>query len=862
MKRLVVVGALGVLVLVLIAWLALRKLGAGDATSAAAENVVIASAPQEREEPDVPDLAAERAVPSVDSPEMVPARVAVTEPQEQPSLAELRGRMLDADGAPLAGVTLELRGAAGNQELVQKYGEPKDWADRETQSDAEGHFRFVFDPPLAFQFFMDARAPGFARVSWRFFQLPPAQVTDVGDVRMPRSGSIRGRVVDERGAPVTGPWNVHAWSAWKPEGAGADMSSARTRTEAERAEFLLEGLPPGPASLRAHSNMTNWIDGPVVEVKPGEELVADIVYRGPDNSRRITVTTFNRPFHVFSNPEPGTLKLLGADGTTRVAERVAGSSQSWSFEDLPPGTYTAQIDDPRFLPWSEAGLSPGQTAKAQLVGASAIALTVLGEDGAPVEPYRMRLRYRNVTFQPDTFELRRAEAAAPAHGTYSALVPGECSVIVEAAGYASGSVDVDALAAGETRAVEMRLSRGSTVSGTVLDGSAAVANALVELVPFVPEPAQLDGTTFQNYFQARRAAANDAREARADAAGRFEFSGVPAGRYVLMSRVNSGLIAKLGPIECPGATENLELRLPSSGTLSGRLIGPEGASFEGLQVKLQLRVTDADPWASHFRSFDGLRGDLPSELNTTTGEFRVGPVAAGTYAVSLSSGKFEIPHGFDGSSTFEGPSVPLGEVELTSGTVERDFDVRAEFPGWLELDITLDGLPGAGLVVVPSSELVKGRLGSNQIAAKLDERGSARCGPAFPGQWSVYVRPIDGSWSWTAPASVTLAPGTRLRLRYDIQLVRGALRVLDPTSGEPLRDHAVFLVSGNGNLMRKSTGPTGELELAIPAGSFGLLDAPADGDWPFDTRAAVPFEWPAPQGQAQELRLPPAPKGG
>lgn len=864
MKRLVVVGVLGLLVLVLMAWLALRKLGAGDAATAAAENVVIASAPQEREETEPAIAATERAVPSAASTEERRAPAAETAPEERPALAELRGRMLDADGAPLAGVTFELQGAAGNQDLVQKYGEPKDWADRETQSDAEGRFRFVFDPPRAFQFFMEARAPGLARVSWRFFQLPPAQVTDVGDVRMPRAGSIRGRVVDERGQPVMGPWSVYAKSAWKPEGAGGDTSSARARTEADRSEFLLEGLPPGPAKLKAHSNMTNWIEGSVVDVKPGEELVADIVYRGPDNSRRITVTTFQRPFYVFNNPAPGTLKLLGPDGTTRVAERVQGSSQSWSFEDVPPGTYTAQIDDPRFLPWSQAGLSPGQTAKAQLVGSSAIALSVVDETGAPVEPYRMRLRFRNVNFQPDTFEVRRADAAAPANGTFSGVVPGDITVIVDADRFATGSVDVDALAAGETRAVEVRLSRGSTVSGTVLDGPAAAANVSVELIPFVPEPEQLDGTTFHAYFQARNAARDAAREARADAAGRFEFSGVPAGRYMLQSRVNAGLIAKLGPIECPGATEGLELRLPPSGTLVGRLIGPEGARFDGLHLKLGLRVADAgaDPWAIHFRSLDSLQGDLPSKLNAGTGEFRVGPVVVGTYAVSLSSGNFEVPRGFDGSSTTEGPRIPLGEIELTPGVVERDFDVRAEFPGWLELDITLDGLPAAGLIVEAFTELTGGRHGSNQIAAKLDERGFARCGPAFPGSWTLHVRPIDSSWSWSSPAPVTLAPGASPRLRYDIQILRGSLRVLDPASGEPLRDHALFLRMDGGSLVRRSTNSSGEIELVLPGGTYGLLDAPADSNWPLDTNAAVPFQWPAPQGQTLELRLPPAPKGG
>lgn len=78
MKRLVVVGALGVLVLVLIAWLALRKLGAGGATPAAAETVEHACGPQPAEEIEAAATAA------------------------QLRLAKRRGRVLDSNRAPLA----------------------------------------------------------------------------------------------------------------------------------------------------------------------------------------------------------------------------------------------------------------------------------------------------------------------------------------------------------------------------------------------------------------------------------------------------------------------------------------------------------------------------------------------------------------------------------------------------------------------------------------------------------------------------------------------------------------------------------------------------------------------------------------
>jgi hypothetical protein len=166
------------------------------------------------------------------------------------------------------------------------------------------------------------------------------------------------------------------------------------------------------------------------------------------------------------------------------------------------------------------------------------------------------------------------------------------------------------------------------------------------------------------------------------------------------------------------------------------------------------------------------------------------------------------------------------------------------------------------LVVEASTELSDARRGSNRIGAALDERGFARCGPAFPGAWTVRVRPIDASWSWSAPTPVSVAPGAVVRVRYDVQLVRGVLRVVDATSGEALREHAIFLSTAGGSLVRMSTNTSGEVELTLPEGNYGLLDAPADGDWPYDTKDAAPFVWPAPQGQPLELRLTRAPKGG
>ena len=46
------------------------------------------------------------------------------------------------------------------------------------------------------------------------------------------------------------------------------------------------------------------------------------------------------------------------------------------FEDLPPGSYRAEVDDPRFEPWSQNGVQPGQTLHATLEGRTGVQLRV------------------------------------------------------------------------------------------------------------------------------------------------------------------------------------------------------------------------------------------------------------------------------------------------------------------------------------------------------------------------------------------------------------------------------------------------------------------------------------------------------
>lgn len=80
------------------------------------------------------------------------------------------------------------------------------------------------------------------------------------------------------------------------------------------------------------------------------------------------------------------------------------------------------------------------------------------------------------------------------------------------------------------------------------------------------------------------------RWARTDAAGRFEFDAVPAGRDLLLAARSLGrapLTAELERI-APGETRTQDLSMPTGGSLSGQVLDEAGQPLPGVRVEVQF----------------------------------------------------------------------------------------------------------------------------------------------------------------------------------------------------------------------------------------------------------------------------------
>ena len=797
---------LGLALLAACVWLLVRGSGdppeplraaAGESSPAPSEVV----RPVQNQEASRSDNLREEVAPA---PDTEPARVS---PATGESLAGLTGRFLLPGGAPAQGVTVTVQGWGANQERVLKHGEPKDWEDPAGTTGPDGRFLLEFEPPRAYQFLLRANHPGYSEVRWRWSSLPAGELKDVGTIELQRGAIVEGRILDAEGRPIPANWSVSLESSYRPPGDGGDKTRVTARADPATTEFRLEGVPPGGARLRAQSRITNNISGPEIQVVAGEVLKADIIYEdAADLARRITVTTFNRQFYTYNNPQPGSLKLRAADGTVRTFQHLQGSSQTEVVDGLVSGSYIIELDDRRFNPWQRSNVSPGTAVDLVLEGSAGIRLSVVwAETLEPIHDYRLRLRMEEGNTWPKDFELRSVGSAAPAGGFYDHLIPEDQTLIVDVEGCATTEVSVKALAPHEIRDVTASMSRGALLRGRVTQAQQGVPglNVWLDRIPESPERPWRDATSAAD--------------------GSFVFEYVPFGEYELAvakswtvsCRVSDVLVNQARPPE-------VLLVLPAEGSVSGRVVGPQGATFGGLAIWM-APVPDGRKAAE----LDPYERELPSQEAPLDpqGHFLVDGMRAGSARAWLKLPDTSAPRPSGGRLGFRGGVVGLGDVIVPAGGVsEVVFDASDRFPGKLRVTLLLDGADHADLVL-------EGRLQGNErftgVGGTLDPDRPTEFAYLSAGLWSLSIRPVATNWRYVHPTPVAVPAGGVVSVAISFRLRSGELKVLNAATGEalPLRKISLEAPDRAGPIILR-TDSRGVLSLTLPEGSDSLGNAP------------------------------------
>lgn len=462
-----------------------------------------------------------------EAPEIA-APSATTEPR-----GRIRGQFVAPNGAPLAGVNVSLNGWVGNNQRALQFGVPDDWEQLSTATDADGRFALRFDPPRAFQFILDVTYAGYANEGWRWTELAPAVDLDLGQIALRPGGEIEGRIVNAAGEPVASAWRVYDES---PPGdgfaEGRQASRAFSSYDPVAQRFRLIDLPAGPATLKANSQLGGWLNGPKVQVVAGETVFADIVYSGPDLSRRIEVTTYSNPYSILAH-HVNEVRLTGPNYDQTV-DLTRGTSQSFAFDDLAEGSYTVTIEDPLFQVFVRSGVQVGERVSARLVPNAQLTLDV--EDattGTGITNVRAQLRlddFSNTT--PNTFLVHEGEL--PSQGLLPPVVPGNTTLLVDAPGYSTMETPIENMGAGETRHVRVELQPASLLVGMVhhADGSPASDTQVLVMAP--GQAPRLRALSFGKQKQL-----GAVFEAMTDAQGQYRIEGLQPGSYDLYAIGNA-----------------------------------------------------------------------------------------------------------------------------------------------------------------------------------------------------------------------------------------------------------------------------------------------------------------------------------
>lgn len=747
----------------------------------------------------------------------------------------LRGVLVDDAGKPLAGVNLRVRGHAANSDRVRQFGAPKDWQDpAPVASDAEGRFELVFVPPRAFQFALDAEPPGHGRLAWRWPSIAPGATLELGAAVVEPEALLVGHIVDAAGNLLIDGWSVSARHDARHAGEGRTSTWARAAVDPTTGQFRITGLAPGELRVSASSGSVR-VPEVVATTRGGVETAIELRYEGPDPRTKLVVTLSTTRYHIFE-PAPGTVLALAADGTPITLEPEPGRANDWFAPDVAPGAYRIEVRDPRFLPWSKDGVSPGQPARAFLEGNAGLRVRVVDDEtGARVEDFALDVEYPAAGVWPNVFRVREPGGAAPPEDHYRGVVPGDLVVAVQAAGWPARRVAVPGLAPGELRELEVRLARSATLVGRVVDTAGRpLAGVVVQAtrgdVPGHdrggPGPVQFssnsNGTTRASAIPYRDAATTT------DSDGRFTFDDLGKGMHTLLAE-RGRFVEAVARVALP-TSEPVTLVADETRLVSVRLLLPEGVDGSRLTLTLPARNLGEDglhrlwrrnPASAHWRA-------------EATGVFPAEALGVGAHSFVLSCVVAQR------SSSTHIPLMDLDVAVARDGEVE--FDLRERYPVEVVLRPDYGSDAGSRPLAVAWALVAAGRARSNFTEAGASDTGAPAL-VAFVAPGTYDLQAAGPAFEWTRPEPVVVARGAAPVLLQETALVARPVRILR-ADGQPDPRARFAYWSALGTRGVVEADETGAAALILPEGdvSFARLPPPpppVDEDDAFFRRAGL-----------------------
>jgi protocatechuate 3,4-dioxygenase beta subunit len=704
----------------------------------------------------------------------------------QPAAA-IVGRVVDSEGAPLAGVRLEALAEGGREPQA---GGLADGAASHAWSDADGRFElFRLRPALAYR--VAARRPGFAALVLPGVTPPPRSApTDLGTLVLHPGARLEGRVSDLRGRPLEGAEVRIREASGRPGRGEADRLRERPpdAVTGPDGRFALRDLRPG-RPLHLLTSRSGYLPAwtPAVEA-PAPEPLAVVL----EDASRLAGTLVDEAGAPVAGARVG-LRWLGPPaGTVGLEPRRGGGSRvgetgprgAFSFEELAPGGVEVSARAEGFLPGEPVTLElppAGEVADVRLVlhRGAVVEGRVLDPSGAPVEGARLRAG------------LAGAAGTSGADGAYrlEGVRLGVQGLFVHHPGYRRFVREIHVEPG--VNAEDVFLEDGWSVSGqTVDEDGAPVAGASVEL-------------------RAETSRAPGTYEAESGEDGAFRVVVSEEGGYHLTAVRDGFARSELGGLEVrSGSLEGVEVVLVRGASVVGSVLGlaPEELAAVSLEAR---REGATGPGSTVAGGVDHRGGYVVHHL--APGDWRVRAAIAG------------------------GRREAAATVTVDAGTrqVERDL----EFGSGLRLAgrLLFGGEPVAGAHVSVTGLDVSGE---RSILSAYD--GSFRLEDLAPGRYRLDV--LDSARALSHVEDLELTSDRELVLELRSAPLVGT--VVSAEGGEPLEDalirvRKVLGAGGLGPLVTVATDAAGGFVVAHVAPGLYLVSAGKEGYAPAEEAVEV-----------------------
>ncbi len=685
--------------------------------------------------------------------------------------ATIRGRCVDAQRQPLAGCTVQLRGAGDRERMEQWLREhlPPVWQNPEPlTTGADGRFTFTFTPPPPFVFFVDLHRDDLAAMSGLWNTIALDDAIDLGDVTMVPGVLVQGRVVDEAGTPVAKVrvmvLPTAALSGPDKVGQVTPSSFTQGRSSADGSFRCAHRLTPGLFLVVVTSDhqLAKPITGTLVLERPIEELTVVVKNTAdvPTISGRV-VDESGQPIdranvEARGNPIGWWTGYSEKDGafTLKARDKATGG-------DVTLAVQHEQFEETKLakpIAWGS------KDVVLTMVRGGGLTVHVHDDSNAVVTDFLVRV-VRDLRAGSEAGKIRARGPFEAGFARVPGVARGKWTVVVEfpsKLAMAPVFTPIEVTTTSATTRVDVRAAANAQRTLRVVDGAdQPVAGTVVQVClpldgKLTDESAMLAMDSWFNTSSNDRALVLSEAPTAAD--GTLVLTG-PRGRAVGVCVSGPGHVpVRLGDVRIDDPGELL-VRVSRGARLRGR-VGPPEAVAEMLRLG-GIGSRNISGRKTSIGLLQGGKGQPWVHLPSQRADQRFAVGDDGSFDIDgLPPGKWQVAVHYWSSSS--GRQAPAGEVVLRDGeTTQFDPDVRQMLPG------TLTGLVrknGAPMVNTPMH--VQGE--RDAISITTDGNGAFTT-PIAPGSYHVVIPSQQGNESqWATAETATVVVGQTTEQTFDL----------------------------------------------------------------------------------------------